>query len=55
MAYLRARLGERSTWMFWMGGIGSVAGLASPFNWIGAAALFGAGLVPDGPVKGSGA
>ena len=48
--FLKDRFNERSTYMFWLAGIGAVAALPSPFNWIGAGILFIAGLVPDGPV-----
>lgn len=50
LEYLRERLNERSTYMLILGSIGSVAGLAKPFNWIGFAVLLIAALVPDGPV-----
>ena len=49
-AYLKARLDERSTYMFVLGSIASVAGLSEPFNWIGFIILTVAALVPDGPV-----
>lgn len=48
---LRARLNERSTYMFFVGSMGSVAVLPVPFNWIGCALLAVAALVPDGPMK----
>lgn len=51
---LKARLNERSTWMLWLGSLGAVSALASPYNVVGAVCLFAAGLVPDGPVKGGG-
>jgi hypothetical protein len=51
ITHLRERLNERSTWMFWIGSMGTVAAFPEPFNYIGAAMLFIAGLVPDGPVK----
>lgn len=49
--YLRARLGERSTYMFVFGSMASAAGLPDPFNWIGFAILLVAAFVPDGPIK----
>lgn len=48
---LRARLNERSTYMFWIGSMGVVAGFPAPFNYVGGVVLFIAGLVPDGPVS----
>lgn len=47
----RARLNERSTYMLFIGALGSVAGLPTPFNWIGGAAALIAAFVPDGPMK----
>ena len=49
--YLRARLCERSTYMLLVASVGSVAGLARPFNWLGFAALVFAALTPDGAVQ----
>jgi hypothetical protein len=51
LAYLRARIVERSTWMFMFGSLASVASLPRPFNWIGFVILMVAAFVPDGPVK----
>jgi hypothetical protein len=51
LAYLRARLDERSTYMLIIGSIGAVAGLPKPFNWIGFVVLIIAAFTPDGPVK----
>ena len=51
LAYLKARVIERSTWMFVFGSIASVAGLPKPFNWIGFVILSVAALVPDAPAK----
>jgi hypothetical protein len=51
IAYLKARLNERSTWMLVIGSLGAVAALTSPFNWIGFVCLLAAALTPDGPVK----
>jgi hypothetical protein len=51
LSYIRARLGERSTYMFVFGSIASAAGLPEPFNWIGFTILLVAALVPDGPAK----
>jgi hypothetical protein len=48
---LRARLNERSTYMFFIGSLGTVSAFPAPFNWIGGAVLAVAALVPDGPVK----
>ncbi len=48
---LRARLNERSTYMFVLGSLGTVAAFPAPFNWIGGVILAVAALVPDGPVK----
>lgn len=47
-AYIMARLTERSTYMTWLGSIGSVAILPHPFNLIGCAVLFAAGFIPGG-------
>lgn len=54
LASIRARLNERSTYMFWIGSIGTVAAFPEPWSYIGGAILFVAGLVPDGPVKSGG-
>lgn len=51
LAYLRARLDERSTWMLVIGSLGAIAGLAFPFNWVGFACLIAAALTPDGTLK----
>ena len=48
LSYIKGRLNERSTWMFWFGSIGAAAAMAAPFNWIACAMLLIAGLVPDG-------
>ena len=48
-AFLGNRLHEKSTYMFWLASIGSVAGLAVPFNFVGFVVLIMAGLVPDRP------
>lgn len=48
---LRARLNERSTYMFIIGSLGTVSAFPAPWNWIGGAMLAVAALVPDGPVK----
>jgi hypothetical protein len=50
--YIRERLDERSTYMLILASIGSVAGLSSPFNWIGFAVLIVAAFIPDGSVHG---
>lgn len=50
LEYLKARLLERSTYMFVMGSIAAVASLPKPFNWIGFGILSIAALVPDGSV-----
>jgi hypothetical protein len=50
VSYIRSRLNERSTYMFVFGSIASVAGLPSPFNWIGFIILAVAAFVPDGAV-----
>jgi hypothetical protein len=46
--YIMARLGERSTYAFWLSSIGTVAILPVPFNFIGCAVLFAAGFIPGG-------
>ena len=51
LAYLKARFTERSTYILLTASLGSVAGLALPFNWIGFIALIAAALTPDGPAK----
>ena len=51
---LRARLNERSTYMFIIGSLGTVSAFPAPFNWIGGAVLAVAALVPDGPLPGKG-
>jgi len=50
ITYLKARLDERSTYMFFIASLGSVAGLAKPFNWMGCIALIVAAMLPDGTV-----
>jgi hypothetical protein len=50
IGFLRRRLGERSTYLFITGAMGSVAVLPKPFNWIGFIILAVAAFVPDGPV-----
>ena len=49
VSYLRARLGERSTYMFVFGSLAAAAALPRPFNWIGFVILAVAAFVPDGP------
>ena len=51
LAYFRDRFCERSTYLLLVASLGSVAGLAKPFNWIGFAALVFAALTPDGSIK----
>jgi hypothetical protein len=51
IAYLRARLGERSTWLLIGTGIAGAAALASPWSYVAAAIGVIAALVPDGPLK----
>ena len=51
LSYLRQRLNERSTYMFIVGSMASVAVLPRPFNWLGFALLMVAAFVPDGPAK----
>jgi hypothetical protein len=55
ISYLRQRLNERSTLMFIIGALGSVASLPLPFNWIGFSLLMIAAFVPDGPAVTPGA
>lgn len=50
LAYLQTRLHERSTWMFWMGSVATVASIPMPFNYIGFVVMVIAGLVPDKPL-----
>ena len=52
LQFLKARLNERSTYAFWLAGLGAVAALSEPFNWVGLGVLFVAGMVPDGQIKG---
>lgn len=52
ISYLRARLDERSTYMFVFGSLAAVAGLPHPFNWIAFVILVVAALVPDAPKAG---
>lgn len=49
--YFKARLSERSTYMLLVASLGSVAGLPSPFNWVGFACLVFAAFTPDGAVN----
>jgi hypothetical protein len=50
LAYLKARLEERSTYMLVFASLGSAAALAHPFNWISFGLLLAAALTPDGTV-----
>lgn len=49
--YFKARLAERSTYMFVFASLGSAVALPQPFNWIGLGLLIVAAMVPDGPVS----
>lgn len=48
--YLRARLDERSTYMFVFASMGTAAALPHPFNWIAFGLLMVAAMTPDGTV-----
>jgi len=45
--YIKDRLDERSTYLFVVSSLGSVAALDHPFNYIGGVLLLLAALVPD--------
>lgn len=49
--YIRARLGERSTWLLIGAGVAGAAALMSPWSYVAAAIGVIAALVPDGSVK----
>ena len=51
IAYIRARLQERSTWLLIGTGVAGAAALASPWSYVAAAIGVIAALVPDGPLK----
>lgn len=51
IAFLNARLHERSTWLFWLGSVATVASLPMPFNFVGFGVMVIAGLIPDGPMR----
>lgn len=50
IAYIRARLNERSTWGFWFGGVSTVAAMPYPANVFLGIALLAVGFLPDGTV-----
>jgi len=50
LAFLKARLNERSTYAFILAGLGGAAALPEPFNWVGLVVLFSGALIPDGAV-----
>lgn len=52
LAYLKARLNERSTWMLFGASVATASALTVP--WSVASVIVGviAAMIPDGPVKG---
>ena len=51
IAYIKARLGERSTWLLIGAGVGGAAALATPWSYVAAVIGVIAAMVPDGSVK----
>lgn len=51
LAYLKARLGERSTWLLIGAGIAGAAALVWPWSLVAAIVAVIGALVPDGKVK----
>lgn len=47
LCFMADRLDERSTWGFWIGGLGTVFIAPYPANLIVGAVLFAAGFLPD--------
>lgn len=47
LEFVKARLNERSTYMFVISSLGTVSACPSPFNYIGGVLLFLAAFVPD--------
>lgn len=53
LCYIKARLGERSTWLLIGAGIAGAAALVWPWSAIAAVVAVIGALVPDGSVKSS--
>ena len=51
IAYIRARMNERSTWLLISAGVATAAALASPWSYVAAVVGVVAAFVPDGGVK----
>jgi hypothetical protein len=51
IAYIKARLNERSTWLALGAGAAAGAALMPPWSYIAAVAAFMAAMIPDGGVK----
>lgn len=51
LAYLRARLDERSTWLLFGAAIAAAAALPMPWSIVSAIVGAVAALIPDGPAK----
>lgn len=51
LTYLKARLGERSTWLLIGAGVAGAAALAHPWSIVAAVVGTVAALCPDGSVK----
>lgn len=47
VTWMKARLGERSTWAFWFGSAGLAFMFSFPSNVFVSLAVFAAGFVPD--------
>lgn len=52
IAWIKARLSERSTWLALSAGAVAGASLDPPWSYVAAVAAFMAAAIPDGPVKG---
>lgn len=53
LSYLKARLGERSTWLLIGAGIAGAAALVWPWSLVAAIVAVIAALVPDKPKEGA--
>lgn len=47
LQFLKGRLTERSTWLFWGASVGSVALLPAPWSYIAFGFSLVAGMIPD--------
>ena len=51
LAYLKARLSERTTWLLIGAGVAGAAALAWPWSLVAAVVAVIGAMCPDGPVK----